>query len=359
MIFRDAGQQRCDSLGLCYVYGKDKQVRDVLKPFCSIDGVDVYRADCKDLLRSLGDSTVDLIVTDPPYFKVKDCEWDWQWDDQSQFIGWIGGLCDEWQRVLKPNGSLYVFASSAMSWHVEGEVRKRFNVLTNIRWAKRGISQRQCKEELRAPFPDSETIIFAEHFGADNIAKGEAGYVARCDELRGFVFEPLRAYLASEWERAGLTAKDLNAATNSQMAGHYLTQIQWALPTEQKYQQMRDYANRNGGQYLRREYEELRREYEELRRPYFVTSSVPFTDVWEFPPVMAYDGKHPCEKPLAMMEHIIMSSSREGATILDCFAGSGVVGRAARNFGRKAILCEADSKWCDRIKRSLRQQILF
>jgi len=328
--------------------------------------------DCLRVMETLADSSIDLILTDPPYFKVKDaasCAWDHQWDTSDGFLAWMGVLCGQWQRVLKPNGSLYVFASPQMAWGVEGEVRKRFNVLQRITWGKPAFATKaemNPKEWQRQFFPVTEAIIFAEHFGADNIAKGEAGYGAKCDELRGFVFEPLRAYLANEWERAGLTARDCNTATASQMAGHYLSRVQWALPTEEKYNQMRDFANKAGGDYLRREYEDLRREYEDLRReyedlrrPFSVTPDVPYTDVWDFPTVGAYDGKHPCEKPLKMIEHIVKVSSKPGATVLDCFAGSGVVGTAARNFGRKAILCEIDSGWFKRIKNELRQGDLF
>ena len=50
-----------------------------------------------------------------------------------------------------------------------------------------------------------------------------------------------------------------------------------------------------------------------------MTADVPYTDVWEFPPVQYYPGKHPCEKPAAMMEHIIRSSSRPGDVVADFF----------------------------------------
>ena len=222
---------------------------------------------------------------------------------------------------------------------------------------------------MRAFYPNTETIIFAEHFGSDGIAKGEAGYDQKCDELRGFVFEPIRAYLASEWEAAGLTAKDLNECTQSQMSGHYFTRTQWALPTAEKYKLMQERANehlsreyedlRREYEDLRREYEDLRREYEDLRRPFNATESRPYTDVWDFKTVQDYPGKHPCEKPLQMIEHIIQTSSREGAMVLDCFAGSGVVGRACRSFKREAILCEVDRRWYDRMTQELSQGRMF
>ena len=309
--------------------------------------IDLHNVDCLEFMRTMPDNSVDAIVTDPPYFGVKDDDWDNQWKDADAFIGWIGELSEQWQRILKPNGSLYCFASPQMSWGVEGELRKRFNVLCNVRWQKPPYSTKAemfRKEDLRSYFTASETIIFAEQFGADNSAKGEAGYIAKCDDLRGFVFEPLRAYLAGEWERAGLTSKDANTATKSQMAGHYLSRVQWTLPTADKYKQLQEYANKAGGDYLRREYEDLRREYEDLRRPFNVTADVPYTDVWTFKTVQAYDGKHVCEKPIALMEHIILASTKPDAIVFDPFMGSGSTGVACVLNGRSFIGCEMDPK---------------
>jgi DNA modification methylase len=88
------------------------------------------------LLDELRDGCVSLIVTDPPYFKVKDEEWDRAWKNPREFLAWLGGIFDRFRRVLAPNGSLYVFASPQMEWSVEGEVRKRFEVLSTPVWAK-------------------------------------------------------------------------------------------------------------------------------------------------------------------------------------------------------------------------------
>jgi adenine-specific DNA-methyltransferase len=299
----------------------------------------------------LPDSSVDLIVTDPPYFKVKSESWDHQWDNPAAFLRWLARCRNEWHRLLKPNGSLYVFASPRMASRVEVMIGGRFNVLNSIRWQKEsGWAKRQCKEEQRAYFPASETIIFAEHYGADNMAKGEAGYAAKCDELRGFVFEPIRSYLAGERDRAGWTTRRVAEAfqlrtgsrTVTGMAGHWFERVQWTLPTRENYLWLRTLFN---GDHLRREYEDLRREYEDLRRPFSVTADVPCADVWTFPTVPHRKGKHPCEKPAAMIEHIIRASSRPGAVVLDCFAGSGVVGDVCNRLGRKSILIEKDERY--------------
>jgi hypothetical protein len=98
------------------------------------------------------------------------------------------------------------------------------------------------------------------------MAKGEAGYEAKCDELRGFVFEPLRSYLATERDRAGTTKARLQFACTGfshslgGMAGHYFSRSQWHAADREHYEWMQRLFNANGGDYLRREYEDLRRE---------------------------------------------------------------------------------------------------
>jgi len=291
--------------------------------------------------------SVDLILTDPPYFKVKSDAWDRQWDKPAEFLKWLDVIAAEWQRILKPNGSLYCFASPQMAARVECQIMERFRVINHIVWSKpSGIHQRQCKEELRSFFTSTERIIFAEHYGADNMAKGEAGYMAKCDELRGFLFEPLRSYLVAERDRAGHTTKTICEALKCTTASHYFSKSQWALPTEKHYQSMRDLFNKSGSyEYLRKDYEYLRKDYEDLRRPFSVSKEVPYTDVWSFEVVQGYKGKHPCEKPQKLLRHIIEASSRPGDVVLDCFLGSGSTGIACRELGRKFIGIELDPEY--------------
>ena len=323
---------------------------------------EIKHGDCLEVMRGMADNSVDAIVTDPPYFKVKGEAWDNQWDKPHQFIEWMGLLAEQWQRILKPNGSLYVFASPKMAARVEVKIAERFEVLNRIRWTKgEGWHQKAEKEALRSYLSPWEEVIFAEHYNSDSIAKGEAGYAAKCDELRGFVFEPLRAYLAAERDRAGFTTRMVAEAyqkvtgsrTVTGMAGHWFERVQWSLPTAKNYEWLRDLFTAQGGDYLRREYDYLRREYEDLRRPFNVTADDQYTDVWTFQTVQAYEGKHVCEKPLAMMEHIIKASTRPGAVVLDCFSGSAATGHACVNLGRDFIGIELCERWAATGRRRL------
>lgn len=333
------------------------------EPYYQDERCTLYCGDCREILATLEPASVSLIATDPPYHRVKMTEeWDRQWKTDADYLAWLGTVLDEFQRVLKPNGSLYLFASPQMDWGVEGEIRKRFNVLTNIRWRKPPFSTKAemfTKEQLRAPFPASETIIFAEQYGADSMALGESGYAAQCEQLRGFVFEPLRAYLAGEFERAGMFTPEGKIAANvacgfSASAGgmasrHYFGTSQWQLPTEPHYEAMRQLLNTNGTDYLRRE-------YEDLRRPFSMTADDAYTDVWDFPTVGDYPGKHPCEKPADMIRQIVKASSREGDTVLDCFCGSGVTGQVCAELGREAILIDSDPHWVRQASRRVQMR---
>ena len=328
----------------------------------------LIQGDCLEVMREMDANSVDAIITDPPYYKVKGEAWDNQWDTPAKFLEWVGLLCEQFERILKPNGSLYFFASPQMAARVECEIGKRFAVLNSITWRKGaagksavGWSQKTEKEALRMWLPESERIIFAEHYGADNMAKGEAGYEAKCDELRGFVFEPLRSYLAEEVKRAGWTPAGLNEAMGFAPRGmaetRYFGRSQWQLPTEPHYAKMRELLGveylRREYEDLRREYEDLRREYEDLRRPFAVSADVPYTDVWTFPTVAHYPGKHPCEKPIAMIEHIIRASSRPGDVVADFFLGSGTTAVACLNTGRRFVGCDNSAHWVEYAERRI------
>ena len=337
-------------------------------PYYQHEGVTIYHGDCLSVLPELPDNSVDMVLTDPPYFKVKGDAWDNQWDNPAEFLAWLDRVLAEFARIMKPNGSLYLFASPQMGARVECLIARRFEILNSIVWRKPPFSTKAEmfeKEAMRAYFPASERIIFAEHFGADNSANGEAGYERKCDELRGFVFEPLRAYFDGERKRSGLSSQQIQDGM-AELTGvryvferHTFSTSQWELPTKHQYEAARVLFNRAGGEFLRKEYEELRKEYEELRRPFSVSSKVPYTDVWDFETVSNYPGKHVCEKPAAMLRHMISASSKPGAVVLDAFGGSGSTAQAARELGRSAISIELDERWCKRQVAMLSQGSLF
>lgn len=69
------------------------------------------------------------------------------------------------------------------------------------------------------------------------------------------------------------------------------------------------------------------------------------TDVWRFPAIGRWEkscGKHPTQKPLALLTRIILASTDEHDWILDPFAGSSTTGIAAALCGRRFLGIEKD-----------------
>ena len=73
-------------------------------------------------------------------------------------------------------------------------------------------------------------------------------------------------------------------------------------------------------------------------------------DVWRIPFVSAWEmrqGQHPTQKPLRLLHRIILSSTRDGETIIDPFAGSCTTGIAANLLGRNYIGIDQSKEFLD------------
>ena len=60
-------------------------------------------------------------------------------------------------------------------------------------------------------------------------------------------------------------------------------------------------------------------------------------------------GKHPTQKPEALLERIILACSREGDIVLDPFCGSATTGVVALRNGRKFVGVDTENKYLDKI----------
>lgn len=84
-------------------------------------------------------------------------------------------------------------------------------------------------------------------------------------------------------------------------------------------------------------------------------------DVWTFgltKPSEKRFGKHPTQKPLVLLERIILASTQKRDLILDPFSGSGTTGVAAKRLGRKYIGIDFEATYLDiSIQRILNEGI--
>src|SRR5699024_4066527 len=175
---------------------------------------------------------------------------------------WMGEWLDLAKPKLAPNGSVWVFASPAMTSSVDRLIAERFRPLNSIRGVKEaGWHNKAELSAMRRYLTPWEGIVVAEQC--------DDHYGDMAHALQRGVFAPIRRYLQAHREKAGMTAAEVSAyfpSANGGITGRvHNWEVGRSFPTEKQYEMLRGILN------LRREYEVLRREYEDLRRPFRIS----------------------------------------------------------------------------------------
>lgn len=300
-----------------------------------------------ELLRKLPAESVSLIVTDPPYHSTRKSNvyGDRHFEEDEHFIEWMCEFGSEWRRVLKMNGTLYVFCSSIMSARLEVGLSRYFRPLNHITWTKPnepgfdGWKGKMRKEALRQWYPHSERILVFEPGTYGRVAAGRRSLMGQ--------------FLYEKREAAGLTMKELTEAIGAYgKVNHGGAVANWEagrnIPSRDQYAKVCRALESTGkiG---------TMPPYEDVVRPMNVNGGIQYTDVWDFASVRPFKGKHPAEKPQDMLQHIVSSSSYHGDVVLDCFAGSGSTGIAAVRIGRRTVCIEIEPQWVARAVADMRR----
>lgn len=89
-----------------------------------------------DVLKTIPNSSIDLIFADPPYNIWKDFNWiKDKWKNDEDYINW----CYEWLDLciekLKPNGSFYVMTSTQFMPYFDIFLRDKLTIMWRIVWS--------------------------------------------------------------------------------------------------------------------------------------------------------------------------------------------------------------------------------
>ena len=323
-----------------------------MKPYYQKSDIHLYCGDCREVLPNLS-GPFQLLLTDPPYSRVKDDEWDRC--SHSELETLLRNVFELVKPKMALNGAAYCFCWPYFSARLQLIMSDYFNVLNEIVWMKRRPSGAHCGHQAKVDitkcrkfFPETERIVFAEMYGSDKRAIADAGYQKASEQLWAELMRPLIRYFQEAKEASGLTGKDIQERMLKLTGKRYVfdrhsfSDSQWVFPVREQYEAAATFMP------LHRQYEELRRQYEELRRAHFPSRSN-FTDQWIYSPILAGSKKrlHNCQKPIQMITDMVTTSSRQGDIVLDPFAGSGTTGVAAMRTGRRAILIERDERYCE------------
>ena len=243
----------------------------------------IHHADCLDVMPTFPAESVHLVVADPPYFRVLKESWDNQWPDEAAYLDWSLRWLRHTMRLLVPGGLCYVF----------GQVGKREHVFLHF------VSR------ATAEFGFHDLIIWDR----------AVGYNERRDSW------------TPAYEQILVLKKDGAPARFDKSA----VREPYDEATKALYLKDKRYLNL-----------EKRREHLELGK--FATN------LWRIPSLKGASKEkigHPTQKPLQLLERLVLSSSRVGDVIFDPFCGSGSVLLAAQRHGRKWIGVEIEEKWVD------------
>ena len=303
----------------------------------------LYNGDCLEIMKDISNETIDLVLIDPPYNIGKD-KWD-KWDTVEEYVGFMGQVFKECERVLKDNGSFYFFHNDFLQIvELQNYINKNTNFIfkqlliwnkTNFKkfaWTNR--DPEKCKD--RNWFPNVEYCLYYTF-------QDETGLSKVMLDVNNF--KSLRDYFKYIQSEIGLNKKQIIDKIG-QRADHCFRHVssQWDLPTEETYNELINIFNIDKYEGFKT-YEELRNEYEELRYTFNLKEVQDnISCVWESSNVNS--GKlHSCQKPLDILEKIIKTSSNEGDIVLDCFMGSGSTGESCIKTNRNFIGIEKDEKY--------------
>jgi len=332
----------------------------------------IYNLDCVEGLNQLQDSSVDLVVVDPPYYKVmttdhkgNSYEWDKQWKNMNEYIKWCKSWFLELKRILKPNGSLYIFADDKNVAYIQVVLDEHFYLENHITWVKPNNMTIKGWNNFRCYSPITERILFYSKESRNTNLENES----YSENIK--VIAPIIEYMIKQKKKIKeyfnfKTDKEFNdyinklTDTKSVVSRHYFTYSQWVFPSEEIYNKLqtinKDIFSKDF-YVFKKEFVELREEYKSRRR--YFNPKKNFTDVWTFNITSSKEKcSHPTQKPISLIRRIIETSSKEGDLIVDCFMGSGTTALACKQLNRNFIGFELNKEYIYIAEQRLKQKVL-
>lgn len=292
----------------------------------------IYNQDCVEGMRLLiPDESVDLVISDPPYFKVIGEKWDYLWRTEADYLEWSEKWISEASRTLRKGGSFYLFGYFRMLSRLLPilenaglELRQQIILNKGIQAAS-GRATKNYKM-----FPNvTESILFL-YKDAKPFAK---------------------AFLKKRQKELGLSAKEINERLGVKSNGGGMWSIYTGenvckqLPTEELWTKLQEIL-------------QFDLPYSDISQTYNAQFGI--TDVWDDISFYDEDRFHPTQKPKKIIDRLVLASSNENDIVLDPFMGSGTTAAACSAHGRNYIGFEIDPEYFQRsLERLSYQQYTF
>ena len=272
------------------------------------------QGDCIEKLGSIKEKTIQSVIIDPPYNISKD-EWD-KWDTTEEYTDWLVSVIEKIERVLKDNGSFFLF-------HNDMEQ----------------ISEIMVKIKKRTSLKFRQMITWNKRFEGSKKKGYLDGYIVKNDlhnwnkmaeYILFFTFENSWK-LKEERTKRGINSLTISKEILSRTGGitGWYSNIETGknMPTRETIVPIE--------KHLGIKYEDIVPKYINQKTDH---------SVWNYD-MAARCPVHITPKPVDLLENILKHVTEEGDIVLDCFAGSGSLGQACKNLRRRCVLIEREMKY--------------
>ncbi len=280
----------------------------------------VILGDCIKELEKIKTGTVDLVVADPPYWKVIGEKWDYQWRTEDDYVEWSIRWINEVSRILRYGGSFYLFGYfrtlALLVPHLNKmELDLRQQILVDK--GMQSVSGRATKNYKLFP-NTTESILF--------IIKDNKQFV--------------KPFLKEHQEKLKLSSKDINEALGVKSNGGGMWSIYTGkniceqFPTKELWEKLQSILK-------------FELDYEKVAQTF--NPQMGLTDIWRDIDFYKEKRVHPTQKPLPLIKRLLLASSNEGDLVVDPFAGSGSTAIAAIQLNRNYITIDSDESYYNEV----------
>lgn len=363
-------------------------------------GVTIHHGDCLDVLRELPDNSVDAVVTDPPYgLEFMGQDWDsfgrdtgngyrekprWTPDHMGKgftslpnhfeagkpFQQWCEQWATECFRVLKPGGHMLAFGGTrtyhrlttgiedagfeirdSLHWIYRSGFPKSMNVSKAIDKAARGVPQGGA-DPTSVNHGRYKTQATEGKRGAKDTGRGFGAGPGQFMATAGEADERELVDAAKPWEGWGTAVRPSHepiVLARKPLAGTVAANVQqWGTGA------INVNASRgDGGRWPANVLisEEIAEELGDAARSFPVFHCAPKAPSSERPSVNGV--KHPCVKPLSLMQWLVNLITPPGGLVLDPFAGSGTTAEACILEGLRCVAIEQRADYLPLIRQRI------
>lgn len=286
--------------------------------------------DCISEMRSMPDNSIDLVIADPPYWKVVGQKWDYMWRTEKDYVKWSVSWIKEVSRVLRFGGTFYCFGyfrTLALLVPYLDDLGLELRQQIIIDKGMRSVSGRATRKYK--VFPNTtESILF--------IIKDNKKFV--------------KGFLKDRQRELGLSAKQINEFLGVKSNGGGMWSIYTGnnvceqFPTEELWNKLADLL-------------QFDCPYAKVAQTF--NPQMGITDVWRDIDFYKEKRYHPTQKPLKLITRLILASSNEGDTVLDPFAGCGSTQLSCIATGRKYIGIEINEEYHNTAIERIKEQTSY